>query len=94
MMKRTAFLITLASLLLLTGVALANGTPIIDWWVIGGGGGHAEAGIYTLDASVGQAVAGVATDAGSELCTGFWCGTAVAAVEYNIYLPLVLKSYS
>ena len=91
-MKRTVILLALVAFLLLTGVALANGTPIIDWWVIGGGGGHAEAGIYTLDATIGQAVAGVATDGGSELCTGFWCGTAVAAVEYNIYLPLIVRN--
>jgi hypothetical protein len=89
-MKRTAILLALAALLLLTGVALANGTPAIDWDVIGGGGGHVEAGVYALDGTIGQAVVGTATDTGSELCSGFWCG---AAVEYKIYLPLVLRNY-
>lgn len=96
-MKRTALLLTLAALLLpvlsvaegLTGIALANGTPTIDWDVIGGGGGHAEAGIYALDATIGQAVVGPATDTDFELCSGFWCR---AAVEYKIYLPLVLRN--
>ena len=71
----------------LTGIALANGTPTIDWYVTGGGGGHAEAGIYGLDGTTGQPVVGTATDTGSELCSGFWCGV----VRYEIYLPLVLR---
>jgi len=77
--------------LLLAGVTLANGTPSIDWYVIGGGGGHVEAGVYALDGTIGQAVVGTATDTGYELCSGFWCG---AVVEYRIYLPIVLKNYS
>jgi hypothetical protein len=81
--------LALAVLLLLDGLALANGTSVIDWDVIGGGGGHAEAGIYTLDGTIGQAVVGTATDTGSELCSGFWC----RVVEYRIYLPLVLRNY-
>jgi hypothetical protein len=41
----------IAMALLLAGVALANGTPSIDWYVIGGGGGHVESGdgVYALD---------------------------------------------
>jgi hypothetical protein len=74
----------------LAGVVLANGTPAIDWHVIGSGGGHAEASTYGLDGTIGQAVVGTASDTGSELCSGFWCG---AAVEYKIYLPLVLRNY-
>jgi len=89
-MKRTAILIAMVACLLLTGVALANGTPAIDWRVIGGGGGHAEAGVYGLDGTIGQPVVGTAMDTGSELCSGFWCG---AAVGYRIYLPLVLRNY-
>ena len=86
--------ILLCSLLLalsvrgLVSVVLANGTPAIDWNVIGGGGGRAEAGIYTLDGTIGQAVVGTATDTGLELCSGFWCGVA----ECKIYLPLVLRN--
>ena len=91
---RTKIVIALAALLcglVAAGVAWANGTPSINWWVIGGGGGHAEAGIYTLDATIGQPVVGVATDTGYELCSGFWCG--VVAVEYKIYLPIIMKNY-
>jgi len=42
------------ALLLLTGATLAAGTLTIDRWVIGGRGGHSEAGSYVLDATVGQ----------------------------------------
>ena len=73
----------------LAGVVLANGTPAIDWYVIGGGGGHSEMGDYVLDGTVGQGVAGVVNGAPYELCAGFWCGMA----EYRHRLPLVLRSY-
>jgi hypothetical protein len=88
--KIIALAAALVCALLLAGVALANGIPTIDWNVIGGGGGHAEAGIYGLDGTIGQPVVGTATDTNSELCSGFWCG---AAVEYKIYLPLVLRGF-
>ena len=73
----------------LAGIVLANGTPGIDWNVIGGGGVHDQIVPYALDATIGQAVAGTATDAGFGLCSGFWCGGA--AWEYKGYLPLVLR---
>ena len=76
------------TLLLLTGTALANGTLTIDRWVIGGGGGHSEAGSYVLDATVGQAVAGVTSNTPYELCAGFWCGMG----RYKVYLPLILRN--
>ena len=88
--KTTALVAACLIGLLLTGVVVANGLPAIDWDVIGGGGGHAEAGIYTLDNTIGQAVVGTASGGGSELCSGFWCGTAV---EYLIHLPLVLRNH-
>lgn len=92
-MKRTVFLLILAVLLLLllTGAVVASGSASVDWHVIGGGGDRFEAGDYTLDCTVGQAVAGTARNDPYELCTGYWCG---AAVEHNIYLPLVLRNYS
>jgi hypothetical protein len=74
----------------LAGIVLADGTPAIDWHVIGGGGGHVEAGTYGLDGTIGQAVVGTVTDTGSELCSGFWW---CAAVEHKIYLPLVFRNY-
>lgn len=91
----TLAIVILGSLLLAFGVieglvstVLASGTPTIDWNVIGNGGGHANAGIYTLDGTIGQAAAGTATDTGLELCSGFWCGVAG---RHTIYLPLTLR---
>jgi len=88
--KAGKIILALAVLLLLTSVALANGTPSIDWWVIGGGGGHAEADPYTLDGTVGQPVVGVVSNAPYELCPGFQGG---AGAEYKIYLPVILRNY-
>jgi len=92
-MKHAAILLALAALFLLAGVALANGSYDLSWHVIGGGGGHAEAGNYSLDSTAGQAVAETVSNGGYTLCSGFWCGAAVAAVEHKIYLPMVLKNY-
>ncbi len=92
-MRRIAVLLTLVALLVLAGVVLALApppAPQIDWWVISAGGGHAEAGIYTLDATVGQTVTGVASAGNSELCAGFWC----AAAEYTVYLPAIMKNHA
>lgn len=87
---RAKIVIALAAflcLLVVAGVAWANGTPNINWWIIGGGGGHAEAGIYTLDAAIGQAVVGADTDGDYELCAGFWCGVVEAATPTPTATP-------
>lgn len=75
----------------MAGVVLANGTPDIDWHVLGGGGVHDLADPYVLDGTIGQAVVGTAADTGYGLCSGFWCR---AAVYYKkIYLPFVSENY-
>ena len=74
---------------LVVSAAWANGTPSIDWYVMGGGGERVEAGLYALDGTIGQAVVGSVADAGCEICSGFWGG--VGAV-YTIYLPLVMRN--
>jgi len=89
MKAKIVILIVMAAAILFAAVALANGGPSIERYVIGGGGGHSEAGSYALDSTIGQAVIGVTSANGYELCSGFWCG---AAVEYKIYLPLVLRN--
>jgi hypothetical protein len=89
-MKRRAISLTLAAVLLLASVVLAQGTPAIEWDVMGGGGGHVEAAPYALDGTIGQAVVGRAAESGSELYSGFWCGVTAA---YSVYLPIVLRSF-
>lgn len=88
MTLRRVLILALALFLLASGLALAT-APIIERYVIGGGGGHTEAGLYTLDSTLGQAAAGWMSHPPLELCAGFWC---VASAEHGVYLPLVLKS--
>jgi hypothetical protein len=78
-------LMALLALLLPVGAAAAGGT--ISWLVIGGGGGHAESGIYSLDSTIGQPVVGLGNNAPYDLCVGFWCG----AIDLRIFLPLILR---
>jgi len=92
-MKRAfALCILLALLLPIGGVVAANKAADgyeVSSYVIGGGGGHSEASPYTLDGTVGQAVAGAVSNAPYELCAGFWCGMG----RYKVYLPLVLRDF-
>lgn len=80
--------LVVAALLLLTSTVLAGSGIEITRYVIGGGGGHSEAGRYVMDATVGQAVVGKFSTTPYELCAGFWCGMG----EYRVYLPLVLRN--
>lgn len=90
-MKRTYWIagVALLALAVLATQALAADGYAISRHVIGGGGGHLQAGIYTLDATIGQAVAGRVANAPYDLCAGFWCGMG----HYKVYLPLVLRNY-
>jgi len=54
----------------------------ISRYVIGGGGGHSEAGAFVLDATAGQAVTGAVNAGRFGLCAGFWCGMG----EYRVRL--------
>jgi len=93
-------------LLLLSDAALAHAqtgggpsTPLgtggtgydLTWSTIDGGGYmFSTGGGYSLGGTVGQPDAGVFASAGGgySLAGGFWGG---AAVQYNIYLPVVIK---
>jgi hypothetical protein len=92
--KTGKIILALTAVLLLTGITLAQGTPSVGRWAIGGGGGHAENGGYALDGTVGQAVAGVAGSAPYGLCAGLWCGVGAMALPggYCIYVPLVMRN--
>ena len=90
--KFQAGFLALVALLLLAGAALAAAEA--DWNVMAGGGGHAEAWIYELDGTIGQAVTGEASALDYDLCSGFWCRQTVAIYDsYWVYLPAILKSY-
>ena len=61
----------------------------IDWFTVDGGGGTTSDGVYEISGTIGQADAGSMSGGGYTLNGGFWGGVAA---NYNIYLPLVLKS--
>jgi len=63
---------------------------ILDWWTADGGGGASTGGSYSLDGTIGQPDAGTSTGGTYALSGGFWGGGA-AAIEYNLFLPLILR---
>jgi hypothetical protein len=65
-------------------------------WVIGGGGGHAEAGSQLLGYTIGQPVVGVARAGHQQLGPGFWGGRSFATVAYLLrrtYLPVIVRAH-
>lgn len=92
-MRRTAILLGLAALLLLTSFALAqsgNGYDLTWNTVDGGGHTFSSGGDYSLGGTIGQPDAGVLSGGDYALVGGFWGG---AAIEYKIYLPLALRDH-
>jgi hypothetical protein len=65
----------------------------LSWWTVDSGGyTFSTGGNYTLGGTIGQPDAGTLTGGGYTLGGGFWGGGAVA-VEYKVYLPVVLRNY-
>jgi hypothetical protein len=88
-MKTKILILTLvlAFLLTITGAALANGGVELPQGVLGGGASDSTVGDISLHATLGQPVVGGASGSGDvALGQGFWHG-----VNYDIYLPLVMK---
>jgi hypothetical protein len=86
--RLTCLLIVLLCVLLPIGNLAAAVLQTVDWWVIGGGGGHAESGIYALDGTIGQPVVGTGSAGTYEVCSGFWCGVSPGG---PLNLPLILR---
>jgi len=74
------------------GVALAQGTPVINRWIIGGGGGTATGGNVSLSSALGQALAGPSSGGNVSISVGFWTG-GVASVDREVYLPMIVKNF-
>jgi hypothetical protein len=74
----------------LPNIALAQGGGGYDlsWSSLDGGGGYSAAGGYTLGGTIGQPDAGTLNAESYTLVGGFW---AAAAIEYRVYLPMVLR---
>ncbi len=90
MTSRTTVLVTIA-LLLIVSTALARSGYDLSWWTVDGGGGTASGGSYTLSGAIGQPDAGILAGGDYTLGGGFWGGGVAAAVEYKVYLPLILR---
>jgi len=88
--SRTTVLVTIA-LLLAASTALALSGYDLSWWTVDGGGGTASGGSYTLAGAIGQPDAGILAGGDYTLGGGFWGGGVAAAVEYKVYLPLILR---
>ena len=88
--RKLMILCALAASLLFASVALASGTPSIDWWVIGGGGGSITVGSTALDGTIGQWVVGSDKSGPIQLGPGFWGGGWDE--RYPIYLPVILRN--
>jgi hypothetical protein len=96
-MNRLILLIPIG-LLLLGGVSSgrAQTRPADDydiaWHTIDGGGAmNASGGSFGLSGTIGQPEAGRASGGSYTLNSGFWIGAA-GAIDYKVYLPLVLKN--
>lgn len=91
-MKQTMIFLTLAAVLLLVPVALAQsgGSYDLTWNTVDSGGTtFSTGGDYSLGGTIGQPDAGLLTGGDYTLAGGFWGG---GAVEYKVYLPLVLRN--
>ena len=71
-----------------TSTALSASYDLAWWTVDGGGAASSTNGGYTLGGTIGQPDAGALSGGDYTLTGGFWGGTAV---QYKVYLPLVIK---
>jgi len=78
----------LALLPVSAALAQSGGNYDLSWWTVDGGGGTSSGGGYTLQGTAGQPDAATWSGGDYTLTGGFWSG---AAVEYRVYLPLVLR---
>ena len=72
--------LVLATVVVLTGTAFAQGIQLVNRTLDGGGTGLVTAGIYTLAGTIGQPDAGELTARGYTLSGGFWSGITGAVV--------------
>ena len=97
MSRRRLLLLLLAMLaasLLLVTAASADANMRINWYAFSGGGGHSSSAHYTVDGTLGQTAAGLASSTHFRLGGGFWYVLGVPQVTTRtLYLPVVLKRY-
>jgi hypothetical protein len=86
--NRLILLLFLGLLGLAGGVALAQGSTAIEWWVLGGGGGSSnDGGSVALCDTLGQLIVGPSSGGNVTLGAGYWYGvsapTAVELVSFS-----------
>jgi len=81
--------LVLSLLLVVAGVALANGDLELPRWALGGGASSSSAEGVALQATLGQPVVGVVSSEDVTLGQGFWHGGSLPESGYDIFLPLV-----
>lgn len=88
----TTLLATILYVALITGVAQAMSSTNyrLDWFTpLTGTGGSANSTNYAINFTVGQVAPGTYSSTSYDGCLGYWCG---AVVEYQVYLPVVLRN--
>lgn len=97
MLRRRLLLLLLATLaisLLLVIAASADADMRITWHAFTSGGGHSHSTHYTLDGTMGQPAAGLASSAHFRLGGGFWYVLGAPQVTAShLYLPVLLRRY-
>ena len=99
---RDKYLIRLSFALAIAVMLLAGSLPIVqaqrdtgytvDWWTIDGGGRTEPDGPgYALSGTIGQPDAAGWSGGEYTLSGGFWGGGG--AIQYSIYLPVVLRNH-
>lgn len=75
----------------------AQGPYDPPWSSVDNGGGLSAGSVYTLNGTIGQPDAGQMSGSTYTLNGGFWASVAalahVEAMEYTIYLPLVVRNH-
>jgi len=94
-MKTTMVFLVIATLLTASAHlvhAQSGGGYDLTWYTIDGGGiTFSSSGNYQLDSTIGQPDTGALNGEGYALLGGFWGGGALAASNYKIYLPIVVR---
>jgi hypothetical protein len=91
-MGRVWIILTLALVLLFSGVALAQSGYGVNRYVVSGIGDQYTGDGYTLNGSAGQSTAQRSVGDGYTLTSGFWAGSeSPRSKSGNVYLPLVTK---
>ncbi len=85
--------LTLGLLLVLPTVVhgQSGGAYDLTWNTIDNGGGQSTGGSYALNGTIGQADASVLSGGGYILSGGYWGYLSTSALNYLVYLPVVLR---